>query len=158
MIKLLLSILAVTPVICQAQISSRPTSNSSPLSAQKGYIYTDKGTPIEVFKVDKNNLSLTNSNSNGWTFTNNEFYINNNQVPIIIKDEYKEISFDKINDGDILVRYDTNGNVKYTLTACTPSKKSGVCENKPHPILFLFVLTKDAKINNPQTMKIYRHI
>lgn len=157
--KLLLSLLISMPLICQAEISSQPTSPSArPIAATPVYIYTDKGTPVQAFVVDKNVKVSPLSNNHGWTFAKGQVYINSDQIPIVLKDEYKEIKFSEIKDSDILVRYDTNGKVLYSLTACKPTLNDVICEDKPHPDLFLFVLSKDKKINKPETMKIYRHI
>lgn len=157
--KFLLSVLVSMPLICQAQISSRPTSpNSVQIAATPGYIYTGKGTPIKAFMPDKNTKIPALSNNNGWTFAKGEVFIDNDQIPILLKDEYKEISFNEIKDSDILVRYSEDGKVLYTLTACKPTLRDVLCEDKPQPDIFLFALSKGAKINKPETMKIYREI
>lgn len=145
--KLLFAIALTIPLISNAQIP-----------ATKGYIYTDKGSPIAVYKVNEGQGMLSKANNIGWTFGDGEFWIHNNQVPTILRDEYKEVSFQEIKDKDILVRYDESGKVQYTLTACKPPKNSTICYDKPHPSLFLFILETNSKINHPETTKIYRYI
>lgn len=145
--KYLLTIALSIPLISYAEVP-----------ATKGYIYTDKGSRIIAYKVNEGKGKLSKANSAGWTFANGEFWILNNQVPKILKDEYEEISFKDIQDKDILVRYDKLGNVKDTLTACQPSKKSNICDDKPHPSIYLFVLGQNNKMVHPETTKIYRYM
>lgn len=155
LLKTILSVLLLSPVLSQAQVTTHPTSPSSrPISGTMLYIYTDKHTPIKAFKPD--NIADNIHSSNGWTFADGQYLINNDQVPLILKDEYNEIPFNRIQDKDILVRYES-GKVVYTLTACKP-QENNQCDNKPQPAIFLFVLSENAKINHPETMKIYRHI
>lgn len=161
LIKIVFSI-SLFPIVANAQNSitdyqTSPTARQ--VSGVMGYIYTDKGTPIKALKLDPTNPNNPKNtiNNNGWTFANGEVWIDNTQIPIILKDEYKEISFKKIKDSDILVRYENN-KVVYTLTACTPPKNSNMCDDKPHPDLFLFVLNNESKLKQPNNTKIYRYI
>lgn len=157
---LIMSCFILIPLISHAEISSTKNSpNARQVAATQGYIYTDKGTPILAYKIDPNdpNSPSNTVNNHGWTFVQGELWINNDQIPIILKDEYKEIEFKDIKEKDLLIRYE-NKKVIYSLTACIPKDGKTNCEHMPQPDIFLFIITPDKKINHPETMKIYRKI
>lgn len=159
-LNLLMSALVLIPLISHADISATKNSpNARQIHATPGYIYTDKGTPVLAYKIPPNqpNAPSNSVNNHGWTFVQGDVWLNNDQIPIILKDEYKEIKFEDIKENDVLVRYE-NKKVIYSLTACVPKNNKPYCDHMPQPDIFLFIISPDNKINNPESIKIYRKI
>jgi hypothetical protein len=150
----LLSTLIVSPVISHAEITNyKPSNNATQVHAIPGFLKTDKGNPVEVYQIPQNQPGIpsNSTNNHGWTFLDGQYWINGDQVAIILRDEFKEIKFSELKDKDVLVRYENN-KIIYSLTACTN------CEKFPQPDLFLFNMSNHKKPNHLEKYKIYRKI
>lgn len=159
-IKNIVTLASLLPLLSHAQITDNSNNkNKKPDSAIVGHIYTDKGNAIEVYRLAGNDKASTKNitNNNGWTFAQGQVWIKNDQVPTILKDEYKEISFSQIQDKDIFVRY-KNKQIVYTLTVCQPKNTNKYCKDNVVPDMFLFVLSPKLKFKTTEDMKFYRYI
>jgi RHS repeat-associated protein len=80
-----------------------------------GYIFADDGSPIQVFKNVDGGAGW-NTNCHGTTFSDGQYWLNNDQVPALLKgDGYKDISIDNAQSGDKIV-YNGNSNSEHSMT------------------------------------------
>lgn len=143
-----------------AEVSTYPKSaNSVQVNMLPVILTTDKGSPVKAFKM-LDNAKDNSTNNHGWTFLDGQFWMNNDQVPIVLKDEYKEISYKDIKAGDIIIRYENEKKEKvaYSLTACQPKIPSDTCVGNPQPPIFLYTLSPDRALKYPEKTKIFRKI
>lgn len=103
-------------------LSQHPSGNTA--TVEVGYIYTDNGTPIMAFKnIDGD--SGWDTNCHGTSFTDGRFWINNDQVPILLEgDSYEIIPIENAQPGDIII-YDgeanSNGKINIIYILIIPS-------------------------------------
>lgn len=83
----------------------------------KVLLYTDKNNPVIAYKrVGSNPIGLDyTADCHGVTFADSQYWINNNQVQIIINDEYQLISEKDIRVNDVVI-YVENNYVAHSLT------------------------------------------
>jgi RHS repeat-associated protein len=68
--------------------------SGSTATLEVGNIFTDDGTPIQVFKNVSGDAGW-NTNCHGTTFADGQYWLNNDQVPALLKgDGYKEVSIE----------------------------------------------------------------
>ena len=84
------------------QIQANHPSGSTAVM-EKGYIFADDGTPIEVFKNNSMDAGF-DTNCHGTTFADGQYWVNNDQVPAIVKgDGYVEKTVATAKEGDKVV-------------------------------------------------------
>jgi RHS repeat-associated protein len=84
-----------------------------------GYIFANDGTKIRVYKNTdvgvKNRQAATDCH--GTSFAGGEYWIDNNQVPALLKgDGYKEVDYDNRMEGDKVIYTSTTDNVEDSKT------------------------------------------
>ncbi|WP_333809270.1 DUF6443 domain-containing protein [Flavobacterium sp.] len=71
-----------------------------------GYIFADDGTPIKVLNNSQGGTKEWDTNCHGTTFADGKYWIDNREVPALIKgDGYKSVSVDDAQKGDKVVYY-----------------------------------------------------
>lgn len=89
---------------------------------QGGYVYANDGTPIQAYKNVGYNDHF-NYDCHGMTFGNSQVWINNDQVPAILKgDSYTPITQPRL--GDIVVYRDVDG-VQHSATVTYIDMRTG---------------------------------
>jgi RHS repeat-associated protein len=84
------------------QITANHPSGSSAVM-EKGYVFADDGTPIEVFKNNSMDAGF-DTNCHGTTFTDGKYWLNNDQVSSLVKgDGYTEQTLECSEVGDKVV-------------------------------------------------------
>ena len=84
------------------QITANHPSGSSAVM-EKGYVFADDGTPIEVFKNNSMDAGF-DTNCHGTTFTDGKYWLNNDQVSSLVKgDGYTEQTVECSEVGDKVV-------------------------------------------------------
>ena len=87
---------------------SHPSGSTETLEV--GFIFTNKFTPIMVFRNTSENIEW-DTNCHGKSFTNGKFWINNDQIDPLLKDDnYKSIPLKKAEAGDIILFHGTSRN------------------------------------------------
>ena len=97
---------------------------------QMGYIYADDGTPIEAYNnypYEYGGKREMDTDCHGVTFGDGKFWINNDQVPSILKgDAYKEVSEGNYQTGDVVVHSVTISSSSGYIEGSTGSGLGGV--------------------------------
>ncbi len=89
-----------------------------------GFIKTNKGNQIQCYyKNDRNNKTQYNYDCHGLTFTNGTFWINNDQVDIILNDD-GYIKTDSPEKGDVLIQRNSKGEVIHSATVVKYDKEN----------------------------------
>ena len=94
----------------------------------EGVIYANDGTPI-IAKRNNNPSEYKgfDTDCHGVTFTNGEFWINNDQVDALLKgDGYASINITDVRKGDILVYRDNEGEVEHSVTVLGYNKQGEI--------------------------------
>ena len=87
---------------------SHPSGSAEMLEV--GYIFTNKFTPIMVFRNISDNIEW-NTNCHGESFTDGKFWLNNDQINNLLNgDNYKSIPLKKAEAGDIVLFHGTSRN------------------------------------------------
>lgn len=121
------------------------------------YIKTSKHHIIPLIK-DHPTLgpSSQSDNNYGWTFLEGNAWLTSKQVSIVLHDDYNEIAFGQLNENDIVVVYNQQKEITYTLTACFSQNNSTTCSHLKQPSMFLFVIRPEKILLNPDIIKFYR--
>jgi len=87
--------------------------SGSKATLEIGYVFADDGTPVQVFKNIDGEAGW-NTNCHGTTFTDGQYWLNNDQVPTLL-DGYKKIKIEKAKVGDKIV-YHGESNSEHSMT------------------------------------------
>lgn len=102
---------------------SHPSGSST--SVIMGYIYADDGTPIVAYKNTGSNPGW-DTDCHGVTFGSGQYWINDDQVGAILSgDNYMNMYDGSYNPGDVVVYYDSAGNVVHSATITSTDGSSG---------------------------------
>jgi RHS repeat-associated protein len=95
-------------------------SKNPQVLAEYGYLFTDKGTPIRAYQRLKSTPNPNGLNydadCHGVSFTNGKYWIDNDQVSTILKDEYSEVNYAQVQSGDIAIYRDLDNNIVHSVT------------------------------------------
>ncbi len=93
-----------------------------------GYVFANDGTPIQVFKNTTNADAGWTTNCHGTTFTDGLYWLNNDQVPALIKgDGYEVQTIENAKKGDVIIYHGENqsGEAEHSVTI---TKTNGTLE------------------------------
>ncbi len=95
---------------------AHPSGSSATLEV--GYVFADDGTPIQVFKNNGGGDPGWDTNCHGTTFTDGEYWLNNDQVPNLLNgDSYKSVNTKSgIKKGDKVVYSDESSQTAHSMT------------------------------------------
>ncbi len=83
----------------------------------EGYVFANDGTAIAVFKNTDAMKKGWDTDCHGATFTGEKYWINNDQVPALLKgDSYQEISYEDRQEGDKVIYTNLNNQVEDSRT------------------------------------------
>jgi len=103
------------------------TKNDPSITAQVeiGYIFTNDGTPIKVYKF-LNGYEGFKTDCHGLTFAEGKYWIDNDEVRKILDgDEYDDVLDGTIKKGDVVTQEDSSNNIIHSSTvSCT----DGTCQ------------------------------
>ncbi len=93
--------------------------------AEIGYIFTNDGTPIQVYKFISGHRGFK-TDCHGLTFADGDYWINNEEVRKILNgDDYDNIDDGSIKVGDVVTQEDSRDNIHHSSTvSCT----DGTCK------------------------------
>lgn len=90
-----------------------------------GYVFANDGTKIVAYRNLNGDLAAE-SDCHGTSFAQSKLWINNNQVPSLLKgDGYQEVDETKSKLGDIVVYTDNKNNVEDSKTVAVKDPKKG---------------------------------
>jgi hypothetical protein len=85
-------------------------------------LFADDGTPIKASINLESDIPELNTDCHGVTFADGEYWINDDQVDLILKgDNYHDVS--KPQRGDIVIYRDADGNVVHSATVVNIKKE-----------------------------------
>ncbi len=90
-----------------------PKARNSGYTGEWGYLYTDKGTPIQAFRSNDRDPSA-DCNCHGLSFGDGRFFIDNTQVQTILDDDYDKTNEPQV--GDIAVYTEPGKGIQHTAT------------------------------------------
>lgn len=141
-------------------------SNNPEVLAEYGYLFTDKGTPIRAYQRLKstpnpNGLSY-DADCHGVSFTNGKYWIDNDQVSTILKDEYSEVNYAQVKPGDIGIYRDLDNNIVHSVTIEFNQGRMigyGKGGNEPTPYYGnLGVMSQNSMWPDAATLSFYRRL
>lgn len=158
-LKVLSSIILSTTLITSSSYAQPVSSELKKFKIIKEYIYTNKGHKILVYNMYNTITGKSEKiiNSHGWIFTNGQYWLNNEQVITILKDDYREIPYSQISHNDIIIVYKDKEPVN-SFIACLPNNQTKQCENMKQPDMYLYVILQEKILLAPEILKVYRKI